>query len=130
MSAIKFEKLLNCWLADNPYVTDLKLYMDVDSSPYSFLVSNRVYIRSASVEYRVDTKPQNYQYGCAFTYKCRPFGNWGYNYKKHFAKWYENNTDCAVISTHGTGKIRHWSTQGDNYVEYYSLIFFKKPITY
>ena len=129
MSATKFEKALNNWLAENPYVTDVKLNMETGTSFISFMTHNRICVRDAVIEYRVDSKPQNYQYGVAFAYNCRMFGSLGYSYKKHIEKWSRNNADCAIVSTHGSGRIQHWSNNGDFHAEYYSFILFKKPIT-
>lgn len=128
MSATDFESILNSWLADNPYVTDLKLHLETDTRLHGLYIPNQFPVKRASIEYRVDSKPQNYQYGLAFTYNCRLLGTLGYSYDKHIAKWNKNNADCSVISTHGTGRIQHWSNQGDCHAEYHSFILFKKPI--
>ena len=128
MSARKFEKVLNEWLAENPYVTDVKLNLESNAFIFSPIVTHRIFVKNAVIEYRVDNKPQNHQYGMAFAYNCRVFGSIGYSYKKHIAKWNKHNADCTIVSTHGTGRVQHWSNQGDIHAEYFSFILFKKPV--
>ncbi len=126
MRSTDFERCFNNWLAENPYVTDLKLHLETKTSMGAIIHSKKVMVERAYIEYRVDSVPHNYQYGIAFVYKCRLFANLGYNYEKLFYDWNVNNMDCSIISTHSTGKFIHWGNS--NYTEYHSFILFKKQL--
>ncbi len=125
MTAQKFEKLVNEWLAENPYAHNCKIKLDTKASLILPFVNYKFFVKSAVIEYNVADEPQNHQYGLAFIYKFRLFGPIGYSKEKHVAEWQENNPDCTVISTHG-GRIQHFDNQGGFWAQYYNYVFFKK----
>ncbi len=125
ITAQKFEKLINAWLAENPYIYNCKIKLNTRQSVFIPFVGYKFFIKNAVLEFNVADKPQNHQYGFAFLYKFRLFGPLGYNTDKHVAQWNKNNPDCKVISSHG-GRIQHWDNKGGFYAQYYNYVFFKK----
>jgi len=124
MTAQKFEKYINAWLAENPYITDCKFRIENRSSLFSPFVQLKFFVTKASVEYSVSPTPVPHRYGFAFLYKFRVFGPIGYSEEKHVARWNENNPDCSVLYTKG-GRIQHFGDHGF-YAQYYNYVFFKK----
>lgn len=125
MTAQKFEKMANEWLAENPYIYNCKLTINKRASLLSPLVTYKFFVKSASIEYLVAEKPQPQQYGVAFIYKFRLFGPIGYSEEKHVEEWKANNPDAKVISNTG-GRIQHFGTRSGFYAQYYNYVFFKK----
>ncbi len=125
ITAQKFEKMINAWLAENPYIYNCKIKLNTRQSVFIPFVGYKFFIKNAVLEFNVADKPQNHQYGFAFLYKFRLFGPLGYNTDKHVAQWNKNNPDCKVVSSHG-GRIQHWDNKGGFYAQYYNYVFFKK----
>ena len=124
MRAKKFEKLVNEWLAENPYVTDCTLKMETTQLLFDPFVQIKFFVRKAEIEFTVAEEAQRAQYGFAFLYKFRFFGPIGYSEKKHVAAFTANNPDCQVVSSRG-GRIQHFGSNGF-FAEYYNYLFFKK----
>lgn len=125
MTVQKAEKLINEWLAENPYIYNCKLKLETENSLISPFIKYKFFITEAVIEYSVADSLQACQYGLAFIYKYRFFGPIGYNEKKHVAEWQANNTDCQIISSRG-GHIQHLHNGGLAWAQYYNYIFFKK----
>lgn len=127
MRARDLENAVNEWLAENPYATNCKLRLETSNMLFCPLIPYVFLVKSASIEYVLDDKPQNVQYGMAFLYKFRLFGSIGYSEEKHVAEWRMANPDCAVLSTRG-GHIQHWDSNGGFYAQYYNYILFAKKL--
>lgn len=125
MTAQDFEKHINQWFAENPYIYNCNLKLDTHASLFIPFVQKKFFVKSAVLEFNVADKPQKHQYGFAFLYKFRLFGPIGYSYEKQVEEWKANNPDCTVISTKG-GRIQHFGTQSGFYAQYYNHVLFKK----
>ena len=126
ITAQKAEKIINEWLAENPYIYNCKLSLEMENLLVSPFVKYKFFVTSAVIEYSVADTPQSHQYGVAFVYKYRFFGMiGGYSGNKVIEEWKNNNADCEIVSTLD-GKIQNSVIGGSPWAEYYKYIFFKK----
>ena len=125
ITAQKFEKQINQWLAENPYIYDCNLSLDTKQRLFHSFVQNKFMIKKATLTFSVSDKPVAQQYGFAFVYHYHLFGTLGYNHEKLVAKWEKNNPAAQVVSSQG-GHIEHMGSEGGWYAEYYGYIFYQK----
>lgn len=127
ITAQKAEKLVNDFLAQNPYIAECSMKLSYNSILMFPFVQLRFRVKAVELSYTLAEKPQPHRFGMAFLYKYRLFGSIGYSNAKLAKQWADNNRDCTVLS-HTGSHIQHFSTRGNFEAHYYSYVFFKKSI--
>lgn len=124
MNVLRFEEMINEWLAENPYIYHCRLRLETHASLWRPFVTRKFFVKKAVLEFFVSDTPRTERYGFAFLYSFRPFGPLGFNEEKHVENWKKNNPDARVISSHG-GRVQHFGNNGF-YAQYYNHVFFCK----
>lgn len=127
MRAPDVAEYLNDWLAQNPYIYDIRFEFDILHFSNDFDRKGSATVRGVELSYRISNKPLNFQYGIAFIYRYIATLNF-FNQQKYkgedlVKEWAEKNPHIKV-KTYSGGR----TTSTDNSYQYYQFVTFYKPI--
>ena len=127
MYAIDLAEYLRNWLAENPYLYNIKLNCRLDFMPNDFNRIKQVFVREAEVSYSVADNPVNVQYGVEYLYEYKASLN---VFKQNevtsdylVEEWKKNNPQYKV-NHYICGRTR----SNDGIYQYYCIVIFEKNL--